>query len=401
MKLIPISPQHLHVDKPLPFGLRDEDGRLLLAAGHTIANLQHLEALIAQPLFAEEGEASAWTRRLTAAMDDVIRQGGSIRQVVAVRPQEARDKPRPQPTLTLTEQWLEIVTHLDLVLRDPRAEDWPARRDALHLRACDLLHRRPDASLYHLVYESGHARGRYTARHALLALAIVELAAPKLDWEPAWIASLGCAALLMNIAAVRQQDQLAQTTLPGGASPRDPAPEHPAQGAALLQECGLADALALAVVRLHHEAGDALAPLANLAPERQLARLLRRADLFAAQISHQAGRPPASPVQAAREACLGAGGLPDEIGGALLKAVGLYPPGSFVELASGEIAIVIGRGSRANLPHVATLIGASGTPMAEPLARDTQDRRHAVKGVVPLARVKILPPHERLMAMRP
>ena len=42
-------------------------------------------------------------------------------------------------------------------------------------------------------------------------------------------------------------------------------------------------------------------------------------------------------MQAAREACLGPTGVPDEIGGALLKAVGLYPPGSFVELACGEI----------------------------------------------------------------
>jgi hypothetical protein len=107
-----------------------------------------------------------------------------------------------------------------------------------------------------------------------------------------------------------------------------------------------------------------------------------------------------SPVQAAREACLGAKGVPDEIGGALLKAVGLYPPGSFVELASGDIGIVVARGRAANLPFVATLIAASGNPLGEPALRDTVDRRYAVKGAVPPGAVKVRPPHDRLMALR-
>jgi hypothetical protein len=58
-------------------------------------------------------------------------------------------------------------------------------------------------------------------------------------------------------------------------------------------------------------------PLADLAPDRALAQLLRRVDIFCAKISRRANRAPMSPVQAAREACLGPDGKPDEIGGAL------------------------------------------------------------------------------------
>jgi hypothetical protein len=107
-----------------------------------------------------------------------------------------------------------------------------------------------------------------------------------------------------------------------------------------------------------------------------------------------------SPVQAAREACLGAAGVPDEIGSALLKGVGLYPPGSFVELASGELGLVVARGRRANVPYVAALVSAAGTPLGEPALRDTLEGRFAVKGAVPPARVKVRPPHERLLLMR-
>ena len=107
-----------------------------------------------------------------------------------------------------------------------------------------------------------------------------------------------------------------------------------------------------------------------------------------------------SPVQAAREACLGPDGTPDEIGGALLKAVGLYPPGSFVELVNGEICIVVARGPRANLPVVAVLIGADGAHRGNAAQRDTNDRRFAVKSAVSAGKVRVMPPHEALMARR-
>jgi hypothetical protein len=168
----------------------------------------------------------------------------------------------------------------------------------------------------------------------------------------------------------------------------------------LLKAAGWADALCLEVVALHHDAGLESEPLAGQAPARQLARLLRRVDIFSAKISLRAARAPLSPVQAAREACLGSDGAPDEIGSALLRAVGLYPPGSFVEMVGGEIGIVVARGRRANLPHVAALISSSGSLIAEPPLRDTLDRRYAVKSAVPPASVKVRPPHERLLSMR-
>ena len=107
-----------------------------------------------------------------------------------------------------------------------------------------------------------------------------------------------------------------------------------------------------------------------------------------------------SPVQAAREACLGATGVPDEIGGALLKSVGLYPPGSFVELVSGEVGIVVARGRSANLPFVASLVSATGSPLVEPALRNTIDTRYTVRGALASHRVKVRPQHERLLALR-
>jgi HD-GYP domain-containing protein (c-di-GMP phosphodiesterase class II) len=400
LKLVPYSVQQLRPGEPLPFGLRDGAGRLLFGAGVSIADEDRWQELEQQTVYAEESEVADWNRRLAAAMDAALRQNATLKEVVAARPERARDA-ATGVRKSLPEEWDEIVLHLDGVLRDMRPDtDAPARLAALHERARALLQRRPDAALYLLIHGAGHSTAKYSSHHALLVMVVCELAAPMLAWPPAALDSLARAALVMNVAMLRLQDQLAVTELALTPSMREEIDGHAAAGAAMLERAGCTDRLAIEVVRLHHDASGFDQPLASQPPARQLARLLRRVDIFTAKLSRRATREPMSPVQAAREACLGPGGVPDEIGQALLKAVGLYPPGSFVELASGELGIVVARGRRANLPWVASLVSASGTPLADPVLRDTLDQRHAVKGAVPSSRVRVRPAHERLLALR-
>lgn len=403
MKLIPFDKVHLRLGEPLPFGLRDAGGRLLLGAGAAIRNAEQLAGLAAQRLYADEQEAAEWHRRLAAAMDAKLRQNATLKEVVSARPERAARSAGPAAAQrTLAELWADEVLHLDAALRDAASGngDWLARLHAVHAGARALIAKRPDASLYTLVYAAGHSTEKYSSHHALLTMLMCELAAPLLGWPADAVDSIGRAALTMNVAMLRLQDLLACSDLPVSAAMRAEIEAHPETGAALLERGGLDDALALEVVRRHHDAGDPEQALAALPPARQLARLLRRVDIFSAKISRRATRAPMSPVQAAREACLGAGGVPDEIGGALLRAVGIYPPGSFVELASGELGIVVARGRRANLPYVASLVAPGGTPLGEPALRDTIERRYAVKAAVAPGQVRVRPPHERLLAMR-
>ena len=400
MKLVSLSPQSLSANEPLPFAVRDATGRLLLAAGQLAESQASLNELRTQPLFADESESADWHRRLGAALDMKTRQGAALKDAASVRPDAPRDCATPV-VLSLAAQWHDLVVQLDAVLRNVRpGNDWRARLFGVHARARQMAEKRLDASLYHLVYEAGHSTLKYSCHHALLTLLICEQAAPLLGWQRPWTDSLGRAALCMNVAMLGLQDLLASSDRPVTADVRAEIDSHAARGVLHLQDAGLGDPLACAVVGLHHDAADADLPLTELTPERQLARLLRRVDIFTAKLSRRASRAPMSPVQAAREACLGAQGVPDDIGGALLKAVGLYPPGSFVQLVSGELGIVVARGSRANLPVVASLVSASGVPLLEPALRDTVERKHAVQAAVPPGKVKVRPPHDRLMALR-
>jgi hypothetical protein len=298
-----------------------------------------------------------------------------------------------------------VIDLLDRALADvANGGDWLARVAAAHAGAREAMRQRPDAFLYLLVHRAGHSTEKYASSHAVLAMIVCELAAAVLGWSAAQVDALGRAALLMNVAILRLQDQLAAASIGLTSSVRREIARHPEAGAALLRKGGLDDELVLDVVRRHHggepAAGGEAAPAPGSEEAARLASLLQRVDIFTAKISRRATRPPMSPVLAARQACVGADGKPDEIGAALLKAVGMYPPGSYVELVSGELAIVLARGRSANRPRVASLIGADGAPLAEPILRDTFEPPHGVKRAALREAVRFRPPHERLLAMR-
>ncbi len=401
MKLIHFSPEHLRLGAPLPFGVRDAGGRLLLTACASIASHDQLKHLRSQPLYADEDESNEWRRKLGAAVGAMLRQNASLKDIADARPQEPARDDAAGAEVPLPDQWESLATLLDVALRDaqPNAE-FVARVRLVYERASKLGQRQVDASLYHLIHAAGHSVEKYSSHHALLVMLVCEQAAQVLGWSAEAVRSLACAALSMNVAMVALQDHLAASDVTPTPDMREQIRQHAANGAQLLVDAGLDDRLWSETVRLHHDSGDGQMPLAELPQERQLARLLRRADIFTAKISRRRTRAPMSPVQAAREACLGSDGVPDEVGGALLRATGLYPPGSFVELANGERGIVVARGRRANLPWVASLVAPSGMALGEPALRDTVEARFAVRAAVASALVKVRPDHRRILALR-
>lgn len=400
MKLIAFSHEYLRVNEPLPFGVFDAGGRLLLNTAQAITGEEQLRQLKAQPVFCDEAESTEWRRKLHATVDGLLRQNATMQAIASARPEVrtgAAEEARREASLP--QAWSELATVLDASLRDPRPDsNWVSRVFAVQDRARRLLTRRTDGSLYHLVFHAGHNTEKYSAHHALLTLLVAELAAQRLGLPQDDIDTLGRAALTMNVGMTRLQDQLASSDLVPSPRMREEIRAHAALGERLLQEGGVVNALWLHAVRHHHD--SAVPALDGVPQAAAVVGLLRRVDIFTAKLSRRRARQPMSPVQAAREACLDARGQPDALGAALLKAVGLYPPGSYVELGSGELGIVLARGRQANQAWVGTLVNAAGSPVLEPALRDTAEARFAVKQAVAAERVKVRPPHDKLLALR-
>ncbi len=411
MKLIAFSSDHLRLDHALPFGVRDAFGRLLLNAGAVIGNDEQLAHLRSLTLWADEAESTEWRRRLGEKVDQMVRSNANLKTIAARAAGGARARGRDRRRRAAGRSMGKPGDGAGCsAARCPRAADdravrrreragsgdWPACTNA----PSSVGDRWPDNSLYHLIHNAGQSTVKYSCHHALLTMLVCRQAAALLGWDAAMVRSLGHAALTMNVAMVALQDQLAASHTAPTASMREQIRGHAAAGAALLRAAGVADPLWCEIVALHHDVSEVHRPLAELDRARQAARLLRRADIFTAKISRRSQREPMSPVQAAREACLGADGVPDEIGSALLRATGLYPPGSFVELVNGERGIVVARGRRANLPWVASLVAPSGLALGEPALRDTLEARYAVRAAVAAAAIKVRPDHTRILALR-
>jgi len=403
VKLVPFDHCDLRLGEPLPVPLHDAAGRLLVAAGVVLRDGERLAALARHGLFTELRHALEWKRRVNAAADAKLRQNALLKDVAVARP-DVPARARGHDERAPMQAWQDGIDQLDALLREATrapGPDWAERLSALRCQMQALLERWPDASLYLLIHEAGHDCARHSAHHAALAMAVCELAAPLLDWPAEASQRLAVAAMTMNVSVWRLADQWAASERPPAtaAQPAELA-AHARAGAALLESLALRDAQSLEIVARHHEALPADAAAAGPATVPRMTALLQRADVLAGRICRRAVGEPAAPALAVREACLGPDGQPDAIGSALLRATGLFPPGSFVELAGGEIGIVVARGRRANLPHVAALVGASGAPLGVPALRDTVERRYAVKTAIPAARVRVRPPHERLIAMR-
>lgn len=391
MELVQLPPHSLRVGQTLSFSLRDAAGHLLFAAGHPLPDTPQVRDLIARGPFVQVHETREYQRALAHKLDTMMLQGAPLAALARAQTDFHADlrterTGRPAP-VSETAAWSDLQSQTQQLLRDPERPDFLVRLSQLLDRVLARLHPQPDPSLALLIHDAGQEPLDYSARHALLTVVMAEMTARQLGWGEGRRRQLTLAALTMNLSISRHQDQWAMS--PGLLAPteREALAGHGDKAAALLQRMGVDDDAWLVAVRLHHEAGPG--PLGGRTDGELMARLLRRIDVYGARISPRRNRRALSAAQAARAVYLDEHQAPDEAGAALIKAIGLYPPGSLVRLASGEEAMVLKRGHSANEPTVAALVGRSGTPLTAPVIRDTRLPANAISASLAPHEVKL------------
>jgi hypothetical protein len=193
------------------------------------------------------------------------------------------------------------------------------------------------------------------------------------------------------------QDRLARQSEPLAPLQRRNVGQHAERGVELLTKLGLQDSTWLEAVRHHHTREPG--PLAPRSAGGRLARLIQRADMFAAAMSPRAGRRPVPPGKAMKSIYFDENHKVDEAGAALIKAVGIYSPGSYVRLQSEEVAIVVRRGANTTTPLAAVILNRKGMPHAELTVRDTASPEFKVIASIPHDGVKVKPNLKRLLPL--
>ncbi len=137
---------------------------------------------------------------------------------------------------------------------------------------------------------------------------------------------------------------------------------------------------------MHHERLDGSGyPLGLAGSEIPLgARIVALADAFTAMLRPRADRPAYLPKDALRELFVaGAAKFDPRLVQVLVKQLGVFPPGTVVKLANGEVGVCVRRTNDARKPVLRAVIDPGGQLYATPKRRDIDETASKIIEVLP------------------
>jgi HD-GYP domain-containing protein (c-di-GMP phosphodiesterase class II) len=353
---------------PLPFNVRDADRTLLLARGQMIESDEHLEALFQRGALVDIAE---------------LLQPGEV----------VRNAPRGQ----LPKLWAGCMAKVSATLR---ADPGPGFENALDDAAGPvqaLIERDPDLAIFQVLRQGANGDAAYGVQRSLQTAITGYLVAQRLGWDGSQCERLFKVALTMNISMLELQGQLSRQAMPPTPAQRKDLQTHPMRSLQMLQKAGITDEAWLDAVLHHHEQEDGNGYPSGRIEVGELATLARRADVYTSKLASRSTREALSADMAGRQMFMQDPGHP--MTAALVREFGIYPPGSYVRLNSGEMGIVVARGPTITTPVVACLTNAAGMPLAEPSRRCTDAKASAVVGVVGQGQLRLRLPLDRLASL--
>ena len=401
MRRVSFTFDHIRIGEPLPFSVWDENGLMVAGSGYTLKDAREYEVMLGKrdKLLVDAIEYERFQNAYKKRLNELVHGNRALGAIASTRLTDmgafvAREQAASKVSDQLGDipsseaNWLDLQDQAHALLQVSNPQNFRERLEKLQAHLGHFARLNPDGILLSLFFLSSRDLDRYSGTHAMLVSVMCGIAARDvLKWPAVQETVLCHAALTMNIGMSVQQDRMAQQKEPLNPKQRQLVREHPSHSAALLRQLGVTNRDLLEAVLDHH--AKAPGPLAARTLGQRMARLIQRADIFAAAISPRASRAAASTGSAMKAAYFDENSQVDEAGAALVKAVGIYPPGSFVRLTSGEVAVVVRRGSNTSAPSVAVVLNRSGLPNAELSLRDTSRAEWRVTSGVPAKEVKV------------
>lgn len=296
--------------------------------------------------------------------------------------------------------WSDLESGLGIILGSPASiQEFEQRVWQYDRWMQTLLKRDADVGLYLLFQLATNSPVGYSASHSLVSAVLCHLIAQELKLDQTERDSLVHAAMTMNIAMTAMQDQLATQTEKPSPQQRDAIRAHAVKGGLMLANMGVANELWLDTISLHHDESTNKGELRAIPPVRRLARILRIADRYAAMISPRKSREGRSATDSARSIITNSADQNDEVGHALVRAVGLCPPGTYVRLDNKEVAVVMRRSSQPNQPHVAIVVNEAGALLNPPRLHRTSTGSPRIKSALAASAVRVRLNHHLILQL--
>lgn len=363
MKLLRLPRSKVRLGMALPWNVRDEHGQLLLSRGHLIVDQRQMDELLARGAFVDEEDVRAEVAA-AEAQRKVLISGGL--------PANSLGK-----TTSLFELWDQTTDVLKTLTSPSSGEpDFPDRMHQFAQQLVGIFDINPNIAIYRSIRQDNFKNFYYGYTHAVLTSMLCLLIARHLQWSSQAILTLIKASLTMNMTVFELQGQMAAQDHPPRDKQRAALQVHTTQAGTLLQKNGVTDSEWLDTVEQHHERADGTGYPSGRKDISEMAATLRAADVFMAKISPRTLRPAVTPKEALTQLYRDDKGGP--ISTALLKALGVFPPGDFVRLASGELGMVVERTENARAPIVACITDKAGHPVVHTVRRDCGQSEFAI-----------------------
>ena len=362
-EMIKLARGLLHLGEPIPFSVFDQSGNLLLKEGFRVNLQRTLDALLEQGWHYEPTEPpAARVRRESQRNRITTEQTGTFEllDILKTRLHRAIDNFRVRHDAL----FLHRIAGIALAVQEACTHDTDSALANLHL---DIT-------------------TPYVVLHPLQAAILCEIIGKKIGVGDDARQVLVQAALTHDLALLDIQEELDRQYTPLSADQWERVQSHPEETVAVLRELGVKDPVWLNAISQHHERLDGSGYPARTAGDALAvpSRILAIADIYSAMVRHRPYRRATVSTDAMRELLLEHGGKTDQrITQMMIKELGVFPPGTLVRLASGEIGMVKERAANTAHPVVYAFIRPDGMPVSIPVRRDTSRPEHRVQGMVP------------------
>jgi HD-GYP domain-containing protein (c-di-GMP phosphodiesterase class II) len=392
MDLIEIRREKLLLGMSLSYTLRDDKGAILLAKGHRIETAQQLEGLRSRvKIFVEIDESEEGVRAMMGGIINLNHAGAPIKDFSKHLNLTLEAQAEEGLTGTFAERWGTLESKLGGLLASvATTADFERKLYALDTAIQRQLAENSTGSQFLLFNRAVTHFTGYSVLHSLLCATVVHLLADIFKLTDDERSSLVCAALTMNVAMTRLQDSLTLQKNTVSAHQRQEIDAHAEQGRKILLEAGVTDAGWLDVVALHHSPLAGPEALSDWPTLQRMTKILQTVDRYTAAMSPRKSRSGRTARDSVVSVVVQAGTAKhDEVGTALVRILGVSPPGTYVKLVNGETAVVLRRGVKPGEPYVASVLNRNDEPIAEPRPHDTANPSFAVQSTLTATSVRV------------
>ena len=358
----------LVVGRPVPYSIYDTYDRLLIRRGYVLRSESQRQLLL--EVGRTDPKETPAEPTSPPAQEERHRPGGRS---------ESRFVEPPNP--------FDVYRHCAQALRqafrqiDHDPAGFRSRLERLIARLGNLIDHDADATL-----GAAHLEAELSTpiTHPIRTAIVCDVAARRIGLSGPRRRGLVGAALTANVGMLELQAALDQQAEPLTAEQRAQVERHPADSGTILERNGITDESWLQAVYQHHERVDGSGYPHGLTGEQicDEAAVLMIADSYLAMVGVRAHREARDLRSALSELFQSEGRLyPAEHANALIKEMGVFPPGTPVTLSNGEHAVVTRRGPTTTQPQVCVYATAPGRHRSRPRHRDLSEEAVQITSV--------------------